>query len=145
MRTGMTQLILDIDGLNVALPETRHEKYTAQRTPLSEDVEMATGRLVRELRGDVLGSGEVWELRYEYDYFEEALKNRVIAACEKGRHTPITCTFLTADSGGELRLSRFWVMTLQYPKFAWSKDTGGKRVPLWHGFSIFLREVEPSD
>lgn len=139
MLMGLTQLILDVDGYNLILPESRKGGYSAQLTPLSEDVEMVTGRLVRELRGDV------WVLGYEYGYFKAEMKNRVISACEKGKRTPIRCAFLPPDSDGALSQSLFWVTKFNYPKFFWSKNAYGTRVPLWGEFSLTLREVEPSD
>lgn len=139
MRMGMPQLILDTAGAAVVLPESRKGGYTAQFTPLSVDVEMVDGRLTRELRGNV------WVLTYKYNYFPEELKNRVIAACKKGEQTPIECDFLTADSGGTLLHSRFWVTAFTYPKFYWAKNDHGTLIPLWGGFSLTLREVKPSD
>ena len=136
---GMTQLILDTTGQAVVLPESRKGGYTAQFTPLHEDGEMITGRLVRELRGNV------WVLDYQYDYFKTEMKNRVISACEKGKRTPITCAFLKPDSDGELSTSLFWVMSFDYPKFQWGKKDHGTLIPLWGGFSLTLREVKPSD
>ena len=138
----MTQLILDIGGDNLILPESRNGGYSVQFTPLSEDVEMVTGRLVRELRGNV------WVLGYQYGYFKTEMKNRVIAACEKGRRTPIRCAFLPPDSDGELSQSLFWVTSFTYPKFMWGTrliGSGETTVPLWGDFSLTLREVEPSD
>lgn len=135
----MNQLILDITGYGVILPESQKGGYTAQFTPLSEDVEMITGRLVRELRGNV------WVLNYQYGYFSDEMKKRVIAACEKGKREPITCAFLKPDSSGTLSQSRFWVMSFNYPKFFWSRDNNGTSVPLWGDFSLTLREVKPSD
>lgn len=136
---GMTQLILDATGQAVVLPESRKGGYTAQYTPLHEDIEMISGRLVRELRGNV------WVLGYQYGYFKQEMKNRVIAACERGKRAPITCAFLKPDSDGELSNSLFWVMSFNYPKFFWSRDDNGKPVPLWGDFSLTLREVRPSD
>ena len=135
----MTQLILDTGGLNVALPESRHENYFAALTPLSDEVEMISGRLVRELRG------EVWQISYQYGYFREAMKNRVLAACRKGRREPINCAFLPPESVGELRQGRFWVLSFDEPKFFWSRPAGGRREPLWGGFALTLREVKPGD
>lgn len=135
----MTQLILDTAGSAVILPESRKGGYTAQYTPLSEDVEMITGRLVRELRGNV------WVLGYRYGYFTTEMKNRVIAVCERGKRTPITCAFLRPDSDGELSYSQFFVTEFTYPKFYWSRDGNGTPTPLWGDFSLILREVKPSD
>jgi len=128
----MTQLILDTDGAAVALPESRKGGYTAELAPLSEDVEMISGRLVRELRGSV------WKIGYRYGYFKEEMKDRVIAACRRGQRAPIRCAFLTQD--GALREGRFFVTSFTYPKFYWSK--AGKA--LWGDFELALREVKPS-
>lgn len=138
----MTQLILDTTGYCVVMPESQKGGYTAQFTPLHEDVEMITGRLVLELRGNV------WVLNYQYGWFEAEMKNRVISACEKGKRTPITCDFLTPDSTGALSTSRFWVTAFTYPKFFWSTRLIGDHetpYPLWGDFSLTLREVKPGD
>lgn len=136
---GMTQIVLDVGGEGLILPETRKGKYRAFPDPGHEDVEMITRRLVRELRGDV------WVADYQYEYFEEAMKNRVIAVCRKGRRQPINCEILPPESAGERILSRFWVMSFTEPEFYWSKDEHGTPVPLWGGFALTLREVKPSD
>lgn len=136
----ITQLILDIDGpAPLILPERRMGGYTAELNPLSVDVEMVTGRLVKELRGDV------WEIKYQYGYFTEKMKNRVIEVCRRGRRKPITCEFLPPESTGERLVSRFWVMDFKQPKFYWSRPDGdGLPVPLWGDFSMALREVKPN-
>lgn len=139
MRMDIPQLILDTEEHNVILPESRNGRYSAQLTPQSESVEMITKRMVLELQGNV------WVISYEYNYFKPEMKNRVIAACEKGRRTPITCAFLPPDSDGTLSQSRFWVTKFKYPTYRWSKNVNGTRVPLWGDFSLTLREVEPSD
>ncbi len=135
----MDQLILDTNGYSVVLPESQKDGYKAQFTPLYEDVEMITGRLVRELRGNV------WAIGYQYGYFPDAMKRRVIAACEKGKREPIRCAFLKPDSDGELAQSRFWVTKFDYPKFFWSRDGNGRPIPMWGDFSLTLREVKPGD
>lgn len=135
----MTQLILDSRGNPVVLPEASRERYSAALAPLSEDVEMISGRLVRELRGNV------WQIAYEYNYFKQAMKDRVIAVCRKGMREPIWCDFLPPESGGELMSSRFWVMDFEEPKFYWSRDVRGTPTPFWGGFSLTLREVKPND
>lgn len=133
----MTQLIID----GVVLPESRNGGYTVEKVPLFVDVEMITGRTVRELRGDV------WTISYQYGYFDDEMKNKVIAACEKGRINPITCGFLIQESKGPLTYSEFFVTFFQRPKFMWSrrKTLDGVPIPMWGDFAIELREVEPSD
>ena len=62
--------------------------YIAELKPLSVDVEMVTGRIVRELRGNV------WVLRYQYGYFTDQMRNSVLSACEKGEDRPLhVCSF----------------------------------------------------
>lgn len=138
----MTQLILDIEEHGIALPESQKGEYTAYLDDGYEDVEMVTRRLVREFRGSV------WVVEYQYGFFDADMKDRVIAACRKGKRTPIICDFLPPDSDGTLNRSLFWVTSFNSPKFMWSTKligTGEKPVPLWADFSLTLREVEPSD
>ncbi len=128
----MTQLILDSGGYSIRLPESIKKGYTAYEEDLSEDITMISGRMVRELRG------VVWRIEYQYGYFSEEEKNRVISACRKGRQQPITCAFLPPDSDSMI-VSKFFVTSFPSPRFMWSAD--GK--PLWADFSIQLREVNP--
>lgn len=137
--TRITQLVLDSRGDPVVLPQASRERYSAVLAPLSESVEMISGRLVQELRGSV------WQVSYKYNYFSPDMKDRVIAACRKGRRGPIWCDFLPPESGGELLSSRFWVMDYTEPKFYWSRDVRGAPVPFWGGYALKLREVRPSD
>ena len=138
----MIQLILDTAGSNVVLPESRKGGYTAERRPLSVDVEMVTGRLVRELRG------EVWYLTYQYGYFTDAEKNAVLNVCRKGQRETIRCGFLPPESTGALTYSDFLVVSFTYPRFMWSRLVPGEGVqtpvPMWGDFAVELREVRPS-
>lgn len=137
----MTQLILDMDGGGVVLPESRKGGYTVQRDCLAAELQMVTGRVVRELRGSV------WVISYQYGYLDGGLKDRVIAACEKGQRGPIRCGFLTQESAGALTYADFFVTGFQRPKFMWSRGgwSAGQRtaVPMWADFSLDLREVKP--
>lgn len=137
----MTQLIID----GVSLPESKNGTYKAYRDPQYVDVEMVSGRLVREIRGNV------WYVEYQYGYFTDEMKSKVVAACEKGVRQPIKCGFLTPTSTGELTYSDFLVTSFTYPKFMWSRKNisdDGEQItftPMWGDFSIQLREVKPSD
>lgn len=131
----MTQLILDTLEYNISLPESKKGGYTATLQPLSVDVEMVTGRMVRELRGNV------WVVTYQYGFFDDALKSKVLFAIEKGKRQSIQCGFLPPNSEDVLTYSDFIVTNFSYPIFMWSTD--GK--PLWADFSFELREVKPSD
>lgn len=136
----MTQLILDTTGYNVQLPETRNGGYNANTEDLGVEVTMVLGNIVKEIRGSV------WRVSYQYGYFDEAMKNAFVAACEKGRKQPITCGFLPQDSTGVLTYAEFFVTSFRRPKFMWSKiGSEGVAAPLWGDFYVELREVEPHD
>lgn len=135
----MTQLILDTTGYNIVLPESIEDGYIVTRSPLYVDVQMITGRLVRELRG------YVWKISYQYGYFTDEMKNNIIAACEKGQSTPINCGFLTQESADKLQYSDFFVTSFTRPKFMWSRTENEEIIPMWADFNFELQEVKPSD
>lgn len=130
----MNQLILDTGGYAILLPESQKGGYKAYEEPLSVDLVMLPGNMVRELRGTV------WRVNYQYGYFTDEEKNNLLAACRKGRNEPILCAFLPPN-GTEMILSEFFVTAFSSPKFMWSRE--GK--PMWGDFSIELREVTPHD
>jgi hypothetical protein len=100
---------------------------------------MLPGNMVKEVRGTI------WKGTYQYGYFTEEMKNKVIAACKKGRTEPITCAFLPPDSS-QLQTAEFFVTSYTPPKFRWSAaDKNGETVPMWADFALELREVEPHD
>lgn len=127
----MTQLIID----GISLPESVKGGYTANEQPLSRSIEMISGRTVKEVRGNV------WVISYQFGYFDDELKNNVLAVLKKGEKEPITCGFLPQESEQELTYSEFFVTSYTRPKFMWSND--GK--PLWGDYRIELREVRPHD
>ena len=131
----MTQLILDTTGYKVQLPESQKGGYTADEQPLSRSIEMISGRTVKEVRGNV------WVISYQFGYFDDELKNNVLAALKKGEKEPITCGFLPQESSEELSYREFFVTSYTRPKFMWSNN--GK--PLWGDYRIELREVKPHD
>lgn len=130
----MTQLILDVAGMGVALPESIKGGYTAFEEDLTVEVEMISGRLVKELRG------KIWRVNYQYGFFNDADRARVVSACRSGRNSPIICTFLQPETENTIT-STFFVTAFTEPKFMWSAD--GK--PMWADFSVSLREVRPHD
>ena len=139
----MTQLVLDVAGQGLALPESIKGTYTAQEEELTQDLTMIPGNMVKELRG------KVWVITYQYGYFNTADKDRFIAACVKGAREPIICTFLVPDTNQTLS-SEFFVTSYTRPKFMWSRraanDEGAlEAVPMWGDFSVELREVDPHD
>ena len=136
----MIQLILDVGGESISLPESKNGGYTIKEETLSESIQMISGRTVREYRG------KVWVASYQYGYFNDADMKRVISACEKGMKQSITCCVLTHESN-ELVTSKFIVTSFERPKFMWSRivmESGEeKHVPMWADFSVSLREVKP--
>lgn len=137
----MVQLIID----GVEMPESQKGGYKANKVELSVDIQMISGRLVREVRGNV------WEISYQYGWFDDAAMNRVLAVCEKGLREPVSVGFLPPGSAGEeLTYSTFLVTELQRPTFYWSRITeeteeGPVSAGVWGDFSVSLREVSPSD
>ena len=134
----MTQLILD----GIEMPESQKGGYKAWPEPLSVDVQMVSGRTVREVKGSV------WKASYQYGYFTDEMKEKVISACERGRRSGIYCGLLTPNSN-TLYYSTFLVMGFTYPKFMWSRLVDGAEgstpVPVWADFSVELQEVRPHD
>lgn len=139
----MDQLILDVGGYAVLMPESQKGGYEAWEEQLSVDLTMIPGNMVKEVRG------AVWHVSYQYGWFDETTKNNLLAACRKGQREPILCAFLPPN-GDELQTGEFFVTSLQTPKFQWSRLTPGEddtdvAVPVWADFAVELREVEPHD
>ena len=136
----MIQLILDVGGYAVAMPESEKGGYTIKEETLSESIQMISGRTVREYRG------KVWVITHQYGYLNESDMNKFISACEKGMKQSITCSFLVHGSS-ELKTSKFIVTNYNRPKFMWSRigtESGEEKpVPMWADFSVSLREVKP--
>ena len=133
----MTQLILDTSNDGIYLPEVIKGAYKPRKEDLGETVTMISGRMVKELRG------RVWRISYSRGWFDDTTKNRVLAACERGRQEPITCQFLSPTES-DLLTSEFFVVDMQYPTFQWSME-GETPVPMWVNFGVELREVKPHD
>lgn len=131
----MVQLILDVGGYEIALPESIKGGYVVTKEPLATTVQMISGRTVREVRGNV------WVVSYQYGYFNQTDLQNLLAVCDKGMREPITCSFLPQESNEELETARFWVESYERPKFMWSRS--GQ--PLWADFNIVLRGVTAVD
>lgn len=136
----MLQLVLD----GMEMPESKNGGYTAEREALSVDLEMISGRMVREVRG------YVWRISYQYGYLTDDQRTAFLAKCEKGQREPINVGFLCPDDEGEtLRYSDFIVTSLKRPSFRWGRidqpDYVDIWTPIWADFQVELREVYPSD
>lgn len=130
----MTQLVLDVGGYAIALPESQENGYTVDEETLTKDLVMIPGNMVKEIRGDV------WVISYQYGYLTDEMKDRIIAACKKGKKEPIICTFLIPETNQTLT-SNFFVTSFTRPKFMWGRNGN----PLWMDFNVSLREVDPHD
>lgn len=132
----MIQLI--VDGME--LPESKKGGYKVAVEDLSIDFTMISGRLVRELRGSV------YVVNYQYGFFNDDDKNRLLAILNRGKSQPISCHFLLPDSN-ELTHADCIVTAIKLPVFRWSRVVGddGEDVvkPVWADFSFELREVVP--
>lgn len=124
----MTQLIIE----NIYLPETSRDKYSCYPALLGKTVEMISGRMVQEVRGNVD------KIHYSYDYMGNDLMRELLTVLRSGR--PFSVTYL-ADSSDEMKTSSFMVESMSNPTFAFSKS--GK--PYWHNVQFVLREVKPHD
>lgn len=94
---------------------------------LSSEVEMISGRKVREIRG------YSWYISYQYGIFDDNTYIDLIKICEKGMREPINCTFLIQEND-KLINQKFWVETYERPRFMFSRE--GKAV--WLNFSVQL-------
>lgn len=128
------QLIIDVGGYALKLPESQNMGYTVDEEDIGQDIIMLPGNMVRELRG------KVWRITYQYGYLSDEEKTRFINACRKGKNEPIICSFLVPETNESL-VSEFFVTAYTRPKFMWSRD--GK--PIWGDYNIELREVDPHD
>lgn len=135
----MVQLILDVDGEKITLPESQKGGYTVTKEPLSSSVQMISGRTVKEVRGNI------WVINYQYGYFSQEELPKLLRVCDKGVLNTIACSFLVQENERELETAEFHVASYTRPKFMWSTNSEGEAVPLWGDFSIELRAVYPVD
>lgn len=124
----MTQLIID----GILLPETSRDKYQCYPGELSVNVEMISGRMVREVRGHV--QYIVWS----YDYMGNALWRQLAQVLRRNKPFPVV--YLPDDSDSMVT-GTFLTEAITQPTYAFSK--GG--VGLWHKVGFTLREVRPHD
>ena len=138
----MTQLILDVEGEYLVLPESIKNGYTVREEPLTQSVDMISGRRTREYRG------MVWVVSYQYGYLNDEDRLKFLNVCRNGSMSTITCNVLIPKTN-EMVTSTFLVTGYKSPKFMWSRiateDGQEKAVPMWGDYSIELREVKPHD
>jgi len=124
----MTQLIIDGNYM----PEVSKNNYQCFPAQLGTQVEMVSGRLVTELRGNVQ------MITTAYSYITPELCRAVMAVLRSGKSFPVT--YLPDDSD-TMKTGRFVTQNLTSPSFAFS--AGG--TAYWTGLAFTLREVSPHD
>lgn len=130
----MTQLVLDIEGEYIELPESE-KNYAVNEEVLYSDQPMIGGRLTREIRGSV------WNISYQYGYFTETDRETLLRVLKKGVRQPISCAFVRPDDSAELEISDFFVTSISWPRYVFSRNG----IPVWLDISFSLREVNPHD
>lgn len=127
----MNQLIIN----GIQMPEVSKNKYKAEEVPLSQLVEMISGRMVIEERG------KVWQITSAYNYLydpEGVLLPALLNTLRGG--SPFIANFLP-DNGTELLTASFIATSVTSPTMSFS--AGG--IAYWTGLSFVLREEEPHD
>ncbi len=124
----MIQLILN----DFVLPETSKNKYRCYSSELSVEIDMISGRRVREVRGNVQ------IIEWSYDYMGIEAGKTLLNILRSGE--PVSVAYLP-DTSSELTNGQFWVESLTPPSFAFSKSG----TPYWHNIAFTLREVKPHD
>lgn len=115
---------------DILIPEPDFDGYRAYPDMLKEQIEMISGRMTEEVRGDV------WRIDYTSGNMVDSTKRQLMAALRaKGSKT---VAFLP-DNGDELITSTFLVESLTPPALAFFDGTE----PVWKGLSFSLREVKP--
>ena len=123
----MNQLILN--G-SIVLPEVGRDRYKCYPADLSRQIEMISGRMVEEVRG------QVQMIEYAYDYMGNDLMRRVLAVLRSRTSFPVA---YLPDDGDSLVNGIFLCTSLTQPTMAFSI----RDVPYWHNFAFTLREVKP--
>lgn len=124
----MTQLVIG----GVALPETSRDKYSCYEELLTKSVEMASGRIVQEVRG------KVWVSTYAYDYMGNEKLRQVMNVLRSGRS--FQAQILPDNSDTVITINAICT-DLTPPTYAFSRDGVG----LWHNLAFSIREVSPHD
>ena len=121
---------LNLNG--ILLPQSSHDRYACWEEDLSVQVDMISGRRVKEIRGTVQ------MISWSYDYMGDELWRELQAVLRSG--TSFQVAYLP-DDGDELRTGIFLTASLTPPTFGFSVN--GKA--LWHNVAFTLREVRPHD
>ena len=108
----MTQLIVN----GIYLPETSKDKYQCYPGELSVNVEMISGRTVREVRG------HVQMITWSYDYMGNDLWRQLAAVLRGNTSFPVV---YLPDNSDTMVSGTFLVDSITQPTFAFSKGGVG--------------------
>lgn len=122
----MTQLIID----GIILPEVSKNKYRCAPQELSQNIEMISGRMVKEVRGSVQ------VIQAQYSYIDKDLWSQLSKVLRSKKSFPVV---YLPDDAPEMQTGNFLVTSITDPTFSFSANG----VPYWTGLSFTLREVKP--
>lgn len=125
-------LQLRINGIDYPEAVGSEGSYRAYNSKLKQNVEMISGRLVEEVRG------EVAIIEYSYLWFDDDLLRACLAAYRS--QESVSVVYLDSESS-ELKSSRFIFTAFSSPSYLMEVD--GKAY--WTNISFTLREVSPHD
>ena len=123
----MTQLILD----GVYMPQRSNGAYACWEAELSQQVEMISGRAVKEYRG------KVWRASASYDYLDQETYTAALAVLRRGK--AFSANVLPDNGTDSMVSSTFIVESLTPATFGFTDK--GKAV--WRGLAFQIREVKP--
>lgn len=126
----MTQLVID----GVTYPEAVGEDGTYECYPetLSRELEMISGLVVLEERGEVI------RINYKYRYFDDDLMRACLNSLRKKRIAMVS--YLDQDSN-TLKTAKFLCTSPPRANYLMSVDG----IPYWENITFSLREVRPHD
>ena len=120
----MTQLIIN----GTTYPEASNDKYRSYKVESTEQLRMASGRLVEEV------GYKYWVIEYAYDYFPEALMRTCMTDLNSGNE--LSVSFLEPEND-ELQIGLFKCTKKPTPLFKFSRSGAA----YYHGISFRLEGV----
>ena len=125
-------MIEQLSFTDLTLPETKGRRYFAYEDILKVQLQMASGRMVEEIRG------KVWVIEYTYDTMTNEMLRELLAILRGAGGFQVA--FLPDNSDEPITGT---VLCTKQPKPAYAMDHQGEAV--WTNVSFTLREVEPHD
>ena len=122
----MQQLIIS----GIYLPEVKKGQYRSYESVLTQDLEMISGRMVKEYRG------KVQMIEYSANYIPNALLRQIMTVLRGSQSFEVA---YLPDDYSAMVSSTFLTVSISDPVFQF--DRYG--LPYWDGLSFTLREVFP--